>query len=395
MSETISQLPPGSVGFLSDVIPLTQQSTGPGTGTSRKLSSAKVLGSNGLIYAGDPAFGVIANGSADDTNAWVAALAVAAITGAWVVAPTGVSLVTSFTLPSNVGIIGQSNVECVSVANAQGSPILGSVISSSSPSLPTILMAANSRLQDIQIDGNPGQDAVRFNGGAFASYQVDNVDIFGALNGINGNNIAGASVISRCRIHECTNGLANLVDACVVNNTITNNLTAGINLGVGAARVMITGNRISANGINLNFVGNSTTPVANVVATGNMIHDANGNNILTSFCHNVTISGNSVGCAGRTQGTTPGGAQDANYQIGSCVGVVISGNSSWVSNDITGYIGPFWAVFDAGGNTNCLISSNILPYHNNAASSTSGPINITTTFNLASALNVPFWTATN
>ncbi len=376
-------------------MPLTQGSSGPGTGTTRGLTTAKLLGSNGLVYAGDPAFGVKANGSTDDTSAWTAALAYAASTGAAVLAPIGVSNVTSITIPQNVAIIGR-NVECTSVASAQGSISLGSVIFGTSNSLPAIVMSPNSQIRSIQVDGNSGQDCIRLSGSTFGSYHIYDADIFGGLNAINGNSTAASLLMSNCRIHECTNGIVNLIDGNIVGNIITSCTTTGMALGANCARVTITGNRITANGINLSFNGvASTTPVANVVVSGNLIQDATGNNVYLNYCHNVVIGSNEIGCGGRGQSGSPGTANDANFQISNCTGVLINGNSTWVGNDITSYVGPYWSCWDGGGNVNCQISCNILPYHNNASSSTSGPINVTTTFNLASSLNITYWTAGN
>lgn len=396
MSLTISQLPVGVVGRLSDIIPLTQGSSAPGAGATRGVTTAKILGSNGLVFAGDPAFGVKADGSTDDTSSWTAALGYASATGACVIPPLGVSLVSSITVPPNVAIIGR-NVESYNVANGYGSGTLGSVISGTSATLPAVIMSLNSQIYNMKIDGNPAQSCIKLASSANpGTIQLYDVDVFGGLIGIDCAGVPAYGIVNNCRIHECGTGLANGTDLSITNNIITNCTTAGITLLGSNKRVLITGNRIDTCGININLSGTSSASfVNNVTITGNLLQDSSGNNILLNFCHNVTVTGNEIGCAGRGQSGTPGNASDANFQIANSSACVINGNSTWVGTDNNAYIGPYYAVYDGGGNTNCLISSNILPYHNNASSSTSGPINITTTFNLASALNVTYWTATN
>lgn len=393
MSETISQMPTGAVGFLSDLIPLTQGATVPGTGNSRRMTTAKVLGSNGLVYAADPAYGVKADGASDDTSAWAAALNYASATGALVVAPMGRTIVSNVTIPQNTGIIGR-NVQSYNIAGGIGSASLGSVFVGNTNSQPTITMAANTQLIGVTVDGDPAQDCIRINtGGAYGSITIVDVDIFGGLNGINGNTVPVDTLITQCRIHECANGIINCMDARVALNMIASCTTSGISLGMNCGDVLITENRIYACGQGIVLAGNTTASVTDVVITGNKIRDSSGNNISMSFCRNVTVTGNGLRGAGRSQTSTPGSSADASFQLANCIGCVVTGNQTSVGNELTNYVGPFWAIWDGGGNVNCVISSNILAYHNNASGAVSGPINVTSTFNLASALNAAYWSA--
>ncbi len=66
MSETLSQLPTTSgQPALSDILPITRGYTGSATGTTYADTTAKLLSANGLVYAGDPRYGVKADGATD------------------------------------------------------------------------------------------------------------------------------------------------------------------------------------------------------------------------------------------------------------------------------------------------------------------------------------------
>lgn len=403
MSETISQLPIGLTSNLSDIIPLTQGSSGSGTGTTRKITVAKVLSASEVVYAGDPAFagGVLANGTSDDTTAWNAAFATAATTGAVVFGPIGVSKVSSFIIPSNVILIGR-NVESrggsatgeLAYASGPGSTILGTVILANSSATP-IIMSAYSQLRDITVIGTSVQTVVNATAGRAT---LENVNISAGSSGINFNTtLAGGSSVINCRIHGINgNGIDSPVN-CIISGNIINNSINGISLLSGCNGNLIVGNRIewcSGNGITLN--GSPSFADRNAI-TGNWIDRPGGNGIFMNFAAHTTVTGNSINRAGRNQQVTPGNLSDASFNLTNCTGITIHGNSTAVWGDDSpnpiGYNSPFYAIFDGGGNLNCVIGMNILAYHNNANNSTTGPINTTTTFNLAAGQNPSFWEA--
>ena len=88
MSETLSQLPaPISRPAMGDIVPVTMGYQGPSSGTTFAVPIGRLLSAANLIHAQDPAYGVVANGTTDDTTAWELALNAAFNLGAWVVAP--------------------------------------------------------------------------------------------------------------------------------------------------------------------------------------------------------------------------------------------------------------------------------------------------------------------
>lgn len=208
MSETISQLPAGSAGAMGDVIPLTQGSVGPGSGTTRKLTTAQVLSTASLFYVTNPAYagGAVANGVTDDTAAWAAALNAAGLSGGIVVAPNGVSVVSGITIPANVMVIGYNAESYGASASGElaysagnGSTVNGSVIQATSGATIIITMAAYSQIRDVQVVGTGGQTCIAATAGRA---EIQNVDMASASVGVNCGNSAAGSVIRDCRIHH-------------------------------------------------------------------------------------------------------------------------------------------------------------------------------------------------
>lgn len=403
MSETISQLPAGTSSFLTDLVPLTQGSVGPGTGTSRKLTVAKILSASEVFYAGDPAFagGVQANNSTDDTTAWNAVFAAAAPTGAAVIAPIGISKVSSFTIPANVILMGRNTESYGASATGQlaytagaGSVTLGSVISANSSATP-IILSAYSQLRDITVVGTSVQTLVNASAGRCV---IENVDLSAGSSGINFNStVTGGSSVINCRIHGINgNGIDSPI-GCTITGCVINNCSNGISLLTGCNSNLIYGNRIEWCGLSGIAVNGSPGFADRNAFIGNFIDRASNNGFFLSFASHSVINGNSVNRCGRGQSGTPGNSADACFNLTNCNGVVVNGNSSSVGGDDSpnpiGYNSPYYGVWDGGSNTNCSVGMNVLAYHNNAGNSTTGPINVTTTFNLASTLNVSFWEA--
>jgi len=395
MSETISQIPAGSTGFMSDLIPLTQGAAGPGTGTTRTLTTAKVLATSGTIYAGDPSWvgGVKADGISDDTAAWNAAIATASLTGAWVVAPIGVSLVTGLTVPSNVGIMGRS----VESYSGTGSTTLGSIIKSVSSSVPAITMAPFSQLMSLQISGISAQPCVRATGGAV---NLTDVTCFGGSIGVDCATAGGQSMISSSRIYQCGIGIANCVATQISDCLISFSSNHGILLSTGCVNNIISGCRIESSANDNIHIETSASDIGGNVITTNSIDSSGKNNISLRNARNTTITGNSIGRGGASSsGIIIGTSVDANIFLSGCAGVAIVGNTTWVGRqNVNSYTSPYYAIWDDGLNGSGaspvnIFSGNILQCHNNSAILPSPPlaINTTATFSSLVPYNVISW----
>ena len=104
-------------------------------------------------------------------------------------------------------------------------------------------------------------------------------------------------------------------------------------------------------------------------------------------------AGNIFARSGQAQGGAVASQDDTHIYMQNCTGVVVVANSSRTGpNDVGGgYNSPFYAVYDGAGNVGCIIGQNALAYHNNSSGTTTGPINVVTTFSLAAGLNQTFW----
>jgi hypothetical protein len=404
MSQTISQLPAGTSGTMGDIIPITQGSIGPGTGTTRKLSTAQVLSSSQLYYVSNPAFagGALANGVQDDTAAWTAAFSAAQATGGIVVAPIGVSLVSGIAIPANVMVIGY-NAESYGASAAgeqtytagNGSVTLGSVIQSTSGASIIVTMAAYSQIRDIQIVGTGSQTIISATAGRV---EIQNVDLSNGSVGVAlANNNAG-SIVRDSRIHHMSGaGITNPSGCNIYNNTFNSCLSA-VTFSAGSNNNMVGENKVAfCSSSSFSLVGTSTTlaPMFNTFVAN--VCDRSGNNAFAlTFAQYAVITGNGCWRSGRANSGTPNGQPgDAHFNLTNCTGVLIASNTTSVWGDDSplaiGYNSPYYAVFDGAGNINCQIVGNILTWHANSSSSAGSAINVTTTFNLASSLNVAFW----
>jgi hypothetical protein len=389
MSETVSQLPTtAGVPALSDVLPITRGYTGTLTGTTYADTVAKALSSNHLIYASDPRYGVVADGATDDTTAWGAALTAAFNLGTWVVAPIGsVSVVSALTIPTGVGILGRSTTSWT----ALGPATLGSVIKCTSASTPGITLNAFSQLQDIQVQGNASQPCVSVSAG-YA--ELVNVTAFGGSVGISGTLTAGSNRIYRCRVHDCaTAGILAGLGLSITDPLITA-CGNGIQVPFGAHGVSVRGGRITKC-IGYGLSADGTTGTLQDLIVSGVEFDANNKaSVMLRDIISSTVSGGNVFArSGQGQASTVGSPDDAHIYLQNCTGVVVVGNASrtGLNDSGGGYNSPFYAIYDGSGNTSSIIGQNALAYHNNAIAPTSGPINITSTFNLASGLNQSYW----
>jgi len=380
LSETISQLPTtGGAPFLGDAVPITHGWAGASTGNTFAYTVAKLLSAGGYIYAGDPAYGVRADGATDDTSAWTSAFNAAFNASACVIAPLGVSLVSSLEVPSGVSIMGQAP------GSTTGSGFLtgGSVISASSGTAPGVTLDAWSALRGVTIDGSGSQPCVYSSAGY---NRLEDCTLFGGSSGVLFAGADGGSSIELCRIHDCgTAGILNAHQVTVESSYITN-CGSGVVMTSSNNSLRMSNTRIEQS---TNYGITADGPSGILLAT-TVIDNSGKNAIKFHAVSGSTITGCSFNRSGQGQVGSPGVTDDSHLYLQACDGVIITGNTSRTGSS-TGYIGPFWAVYDGGSNVHSLIGFNGLTYHNNAGSQTSGPINIGSTFNLASAQNQTWW----
>jgi hypothetical protein len=211
--------------------------------------------------------------------------------------------------------------------------------------------------------------------------------LYGGSSGVAFAGADGGSVISTSRIHDCgTAGILNAQQVAVDDTYITNcgsGITmTGSNVGLRSSNMRIeqsTSYGITADGT-IRSIQLGTTTIDNSGKNALMFRG-----VLAS-----TVTGCLFDRSGQGQIASPGVADDAHIYLQNCDGVIITGNTSRTGNTI-GYYGPYWAVYDGGSNTHSIIGFNGLTFHNNTTSGTSGPINVGTTFNLASSQNQSWW----
>ena len=361
MSETLSQLPTTSgQPALSDILPITRGYTGSATGTTYADTTAKLLSANGLVYAGDPRFGVKADGSTDDTTAWGAALTAAFNSSSWVVAPIGLSLVSALTVPAGVGILGRAPG---SYSSSIGPLTTGTVIKGTIASAPAISLGQFSQLRGLQVNGSGSQPCV----GITVGYaDLFDVTCFSGSVGISTTLVGGASRLLHCRIHDCgTAGISAGLDLTATGCIITN-CGIGVSLSNGSNGVRIIGGKIETSGTAGIQADGTAGSLRDLVVSG-VGFDANaGNAILLRAVTGGAIHGCTFARSGVGQSGSPGNSSDAHVYLNNNNGVVVTGNASRTGATVT-YVAPFYAVWDAGGNTNSTIVANGFAYHNNSA----------------------------
>ena len=362
-------------------MPVTHGWSGPASGNSFAYTVAKLLSAGGYVYAGDPAYGVRADGVTDDTAAWGRAFTAAFNASAAVIAPQGISLVSSLEVPSGVTLLGCTPGSTSGAGYMTG----GSVISANSGTAAAITLDAWSKIRDLSIDGSGSQPCVYAPGGYIKLVECS---VFGGSSGVAFAGVDGGSVIDICRIHDCgTAGLLNAHDV-TIDNSFISNCGSGVTMTGSNKGLRMSNTRIEQS-TNYGITANGTI---RGIQLGTTVIDNSGKNAL--MFRGVSASTVSGGCSfersGQGQIASPGVADDAHIYLQNCDGVIITGNTSRTGNAI-GYAGPYWAVYDGGGNTHSIIALNGLTFHNNTTSSTSGPINVGTTFNLASAQNQTWW----
>lgn len=191
--------------------------------------------------------------------------------------------------------------------------------------------------KDLCICGNTSTPA---NSGIKGGGNISNCTICYFGNGINGN--YKQAFITECNIHNNTNGIFNIVDSRVTNNTINNNTGNAIQLQAGANDNIITENKIEWNSL----YGVNAYNADHLVVTNNII-DRCGK---SGFYIGGSLSANSIYANNmlRRNGAESTGADSSNIQInGAYNNLVISNNVTQAGNsqdDGSGTTVPSFAI---------------------------------------------------
>lgn len=350
------------------------------------------LSYSGMLYAGDArwAGGVKADGTTNDTAAMNAAIAAAAATGLRLILPVGQILVTSggLVFPNSCAIEGQCNVQTYTqTALLTVQPYGTYIIAKDSGTNPIMTPAYGSTIRNLQVFSvNQTMTGINMTGG---NILLDNVSVLNCKAGLDFD-ISGNS----CRVHNCRfsnniTGILNPLDSHFINTVINAN-TTGVYFSSGCNFCMFAANRIEFNGNNVVMAGTPNGAGTNTFV-GNTFDRSGGPALSLTDAENCTFSGNIFLRSG-ANASTPGNSTDCHIYMANCIQTVISSNTSNIGaeDDGSGYLSPYWAIYDGGGNTQCILSANSLGYHNNSSTQTAGPINTTATFNLATNGNLTF-----
>jgi hypothetical protein len=329
-------------------------------------------------------YGVVANGTTDDTAAWGRAFA-AATTGQIVFAPPGVSVISSITIPGGVTLMGCHTPGYYVYNGAPTIMNVGSVLqqSSGTTGASAVIMSgvkasnangvtqtAGAGIKNMGVHANGSNSAIQVgNNTTQGPCYIDNCSITGGTIGIDAvtvNSLGGGYgwyVVSNCSIGGNTVGIKDGVDSRILNCFINGNGSHGIMLESGASDITIAHCKIewnSGNGIyttandgntitGCNFDANSlanisATNQANLAITGCVFRRggaAQANNGSINDCQ-IYISGNDKttisGCT--TRALANGGNPLPSYALagGSNTAVVLVGNA--LTGRYTGYLNP-------------------------------------------------------
>jgi len=242
----------------------------------------------GIVDVTEPRFGAKGDGTTDDTAAIQAAIDAvynranipvpleSTVGGGFVFLPAGSYKVTStLTLRSRVGLCGEGD----RVTYIDGSDIAsGAVIETEGHGSSVVVSHAD--IKDLTIYGDSSGGSINgIHYSAWAS-SIERVQIKNCGDGIvlgssgNSNSLV-ETTITRCKIHECTNGIvgagsAKATDIRIIDNTINACDESGIE-STGTGGWQIIGNNI----YNCNNLINFVTVIASNVIAGNYLGEAN------------------------------------------------------------------------------------------------------------------------
>lgn len=241
----VNSLPVGGDLSTGTVIPT-------GTGATSRTLRARI---GDVIYAAD--FGVQANGSSDDTTAWTNAFNAAVGTTKYVVmAPAGVSIISTITIPVGVTLVGVAP-PC---SYPHASPIttaLGSVLKKTSGSNSAVLTAASNGAQEnrgcgmmnMTLIGDGTHHGVTL--GLGIPFHFRNCVFINCNAAIEGNTNASGGFpspfVQNCQFALNAIGIWNVGDARIEGCGFNGNSTNGMQFDAGAQDNIISGCRIEFN----------------------------------------------------------------------------------------------------------------------------------------------------
>lgn len=344
-----------------------------GSITPARMRDLLVSLDTGLLIARN--YGVVADGSTDDTAAW-GTVFTAASTGypTAVLAPPGISMTTGITVPPGVTLVGHANCD-YPLNNGYGFMTGGG----------SVLKKISGGNALVTLNG-----ANLTNGGGTATLQgsgVTNMTLLGAYGSagivqqasregiayilrttitnftaaFDGSVTSGYgwAIIEGCCIMSNNNGIVDLVDSRVINNFIAGNSGTGY-VSAGGADTVIMGNKIEFNGQQGVYISGGD----NMQVNSNNF-DASGYNAINwSGATNGTCVGNCIRRSGSN--ATAGSTYDAHFYLSGNTNLVIVGNITRVlTSQSTGLNAPNYCV-SGGANTSGIIDGNALRGYNTA-----------------------------
>ena len=377
---TLPALTPATATALGSV----KQGTGTTISPDGTITVAAAGAGSPPIYLLATGYGVVGDGSTNSTSALNAALADAATVGATVILPLGTILLTpgAVTVSRNVTLIGTNGSQIYLGAASKGTIIRPAATATTGA---LIAMTDESAIGHMSFVGTTAQVGVK----PGQMCNLEHLNITGCGVGIDFNYGGNGTQVAHCRIHENGIGIQAPVDSHFNDVIVNANTNMGFWIPSGCNLNMVTNCRVEWNNAENIHLDSCT----NNVFSNCTIDRAGRAGIRCGGVTTTSFTGMNIGRCGRDQGGSVGNADDCAIRLTNCRGVVFSGCPTWVyGNDGGGgYVSPFYAVYDGGGNTNCLIRNNILVWHANSATATGGPINTTATFGNLATENAVYW----
>ena len=282
---------------------------------------------NDYVYAAD--YGVVANGNTDDTAAWGNVFTAAAASGIrTIIAPPGVSIVSTITQPLGTTIIGVKNN---GYFNASVTPSNGSFIKSTTSTtcvvLTTTAYASNewqgTGMIDMGIIGTGSMMGVTLaNGIPFWFRGCTFIGCNAAVEGNTTNTGGGyaTAYIDNCMFAYNAIGVWNMTDGRVTNSTLNGN-GVGIQMDTGGNANTFANNKIEFN---------TSRGIQSESSELNLIH---GNNFDSNGPYSVYYTGcNSGAISGNVFTNQTFNTMTAHMYISGNTSLSITGNSTEMSS---------------------------------------------------------------
>ena len=360
-----------------------------GSITPARMRDLLVSLDTGLLIARN--YGVVADGSTDDTAAWGTVFS-AASTGypTAVLAPAGISMTTGITVPAGVTLVGQANCDYPLNNGAAFVTGGGSVLKKISGSNALVTMnGANlsnanglatlqgSGLTNMTLLGAYGSAGVVQQATRTALCYLIRCTITNFTTAFDGSVTSGYAwaIIEGCCIMSNGNAIVDLVDSRVINNFIAGNSGTGFISSSGADTV-IMGNKIEFNGQHGVYI----TGGDNMQVVNNNFDECGYNAVNWTNSTNGICSGNCIRRSGSA--ATAGSTYDAHFYLSGNTDLVVIGNITRVLN-IQNTTTPAPNYCLAGGtNTSGILNGNAFRGYHTAFNNPSAATGLTLGTNL-------------